>query len=216
MVREALRVSSSLSFVRPVQVLPITHAGMKYCDDRLGLCVSIPEGAVPEGLILHLEVGMCLHGPFKFPANTSSIAPILLLYPQENITLQKCIKITLPHIIDCAQESDVETLGIQVVKADHILGAYPETHLPFSFVDTDSKIVFEQIGQNENFQNYATFSLTHFCFLSLRVNKKMKSEVAKRKAFCVSPLYPTRVTAATPAFTYHFPITYYMDPWLEV
>ena len=215
-VQEALKLSSSLTFVKPVQVLRITYAGMKYCDHRLGLCISVPEGAIQKGLQLHLEIGMCLYGPFKFPIATAPISPILMLCPQEDIALQKPIEVTLPHSIDGAKESDIKALGIRVVKADHIyetpLGEDPH----FLFLDTRFKVVFKQIIQDKNVQEYATFSLEHFCFVSLRNSENMKSVVAKRNSLCICPLYPSRIPAATPGLTYHLPITYYMDPWIEV
>lgn len=216
-VRESLKLSH-LTFVKPVQVLQITHAGIKYQDDKLGLCVIFPEGAIPKNCKLCLEVGMSLFGPFKFPMNTTPISPILMLCPQEDISLQKPFSVTLPHIIDKATEGDVEAMGIGVVKANHTAEAYLGTQKQFSFEDTDSKVVFEQIRQfeDENSKEYATFSLTHFCFISLRINESMKLEVRKRKSFCIGPFYPTRISVTTPVLTFHFPITYYMDPWLEV
>ena len=108
-----------ISFIKPVVVLQVSSKASKYCDDSLGLCIDIPEGAIPEGSLLQLKVGMCLYGPFKFPGNLYPIAPVLMLYPQNDIQLQKNIRITLPHIIEDAKDSDVNNLGIQVIKADH-------------------------------------------------------------------------------------------------
>ena len=215
-VQEAVKLAPSLTFIKPLEVLQVFNAGLKHCDDCLGLCIDIPEGAVPVGVVLHLEVGMSLYGPFEFQDETSLISPILMLYPQEDITLLKPIRVTLPHMIDQANERDVEALGIRVVKADHSLQC--ASSAKYVFTDVDANITFERKGQDENIKEFATFSLIHFCFISLR--SKTNSEVATRKGYCICPFYPTRVSSATATpgheFTYHLPITYYMDPWLEV
>ena len=184
-----------------------------HSDSDLGLCIDIPAGAIPEDLQLRLEVGMSLFGPFKFQPNSSPISPILMLCPQEDIALQKPIKITLPHILDGLVDSDVEALGIRVTKADHqFLFSYLGGPLQCVFEDLDleqSKISFETRDDKE----YAIFSISHFCFLCLRQNTKCKS--VKGKNYCISPMYPME-TAQGSALTYHFPVTYYVDPWIKV
>ena len=209
-------MSSLLKFVKPVEVLQVTHEGKDFFEDSLGVCIKFPKGAIPKGSQLHLEVGMCLYGPFEFPANTSPIAPILTLCPQESIPLLKPITITLPHIIDQATESDVKDAGIKVLKADHncLLQGTPDLPSLYVFEDIDSSISFEQIGD----ENYATFPLLHFCFITLRRDRSIQSDFAKRIniTYCISPLYPRNIAAATSEIPYHYPITYYMKPCFEV
>ena len=217
-VQEALEMPSSLRFIGPVQVLRITHAGIKYCNDKLGLCINIPQGAIIKGLELHLEVGMSLYGPFEYPAGTSPISPILMLCPQENVTLQKPIEVTLPHCIDQASQADVKALGIRIVKADHsqhlAVCTMLEDQVRFSFMDMDEAETDIRFSQDGDAKEYVTFSLSHFCFISLR--SATSSEAARRKGFCIIPLQPIRFPPACNGITYHLPITYYMSPWLEV
>ena len=198
-----------LKFIKPVEELLISHKGLLYDETSLGLCIDFPQGAIPKGQLLKLKVGMCLYGPFKFPDNTSPIAPILMLRSQEDIFLQKPVKVTLPHIIHQATENDVEALEIRVVKADHTRDVKT-----FVFTDIDPKETNINFSQDEDIKEYATFFLSHFCFISLR--SATTSEAARKKGFCISPMYPVRVTETTSQYTYHLPITYYMDPWLVV
>ena len=189
-------------FINPAEVLCISSKGNVYREDSLGLCIDIPEGAVPEGSLLHLEIGMCLYGPFKFCGDL--LAPILMLHPKNVVKLSKQIIVTIPHIVEDATDSDVEAFGIQVIKADH----NTET----------SECIFDSIGECDlcfhplGGHKCATFSLPHFCFISLQATHGLK-ELARRKAYCVCPLLPPIQTGP---FTYHLCLTYFMKPFLKV
>ena len=193
-------LSSPLNFIKPAEVIQVTDKGILYSEESIGLWIDIPKGAIAKGLQLGLKVGMSLHGPFQYPAETSSIAPILMLCPDKDITLLKPIKVTLPHNIHQATKYSLETLGIHVVKANHSTG--------YVFEDiSESKISLETREMKE----YAVFSVTHFCFLSLRCDSSSKA--ARTKTCCIGPMYPSEFKFPC---TYHLPITYYMDPWIEV
>ena len=211
LVCQTLKFSNKLSFIKPVEVLQISSKGKQYCDYSTGLCIDIPEGAVPEDSIVQLEIGMCLFGPFKFPGNLNPIAPILMLCPQNDVHLNKNMRVTLPHIIEDAIDSDEEALGIQVVKADHN-----------DLVEGD-ECVFDTIlatGASEisfhcnNGRELITFSLPHFCFITLRA--KYSKEVAERAGYCVCPLFPTPKAVTSESGDYCLCVTYFMDPCLEV
>lgn len=207
-----MKFSPSLKFMTSVESVRVTSKGKIYNSISLGIGIDIPEKAIPAGELLEVNIGICLYGPFKFPTKTFPIAPILSLHPQSNIPLLKPIKITLPHIIDQATENDIEALGIRVIKADQLPGM---SRYVFKDMDpTETNITFETRGQDKYTEEYATFSISHFCFLCLRSDTS--SEAAKRKGFCISPMYPTTTSATPSAFTYHLPLTYYMRPWLEV
>ena len=172
-----------------------------YKDDSLGISITVPEGAVPEFTIFPIEVGTCLYGPFQFQQGSSLIAPILMLCPQKNIPLNKPIIVTLPHILVEATESDIKSRNIQVVKADHAI---------FRGSDLE-KCVFKDIDQCESHasfddQNNITFSVSHFCFLSVRAKN------SKKKKCCICPL----IDRATGVFTYRLCVTYFMKPCIQV
>ena len=133
---------SSMTFVKPVEELEVTHKKTKYYyhDVDLGLTIDIPEGTIPEGSVLRLKVGMALYGPFQFQIGSFPITPILMLFPLEKITLQRPITIKLPHILDQVTMHDVEALGIRVMKANHeLLCAYTGESSKYIFKDMDQK-----------------------------------------------------------------------------
>ena len=211
-VREALKFPS-LSFVKPVEVLQISHRGLNYRDDDLGLCVDIPAGAIQQDLYQRLEVAMSLFGPFQFQANTSPIAPILMLCPQEEIALEKPIKITLSHYLDDIVDSDIEALGIKVTKADHrsLFNDLREP-LQYLFEDLESEQCEISLQRQDDFQ-YVTFSISHFCFITIR--QETSKESMKGKKYCISPKCPVDTAFKSP-LTYYFPIIYYEKAWIKV
>ena len=192
-----------LPFVKPVKVFSVSSSGGVYRDDSLGVCIKVPKGAVPEGNVLRLEVGMCLYGPFKFPSGTTPIAPVLMLCPQQEIELKEPVLVTLPHIINRACTADVDGLGIKVVEAGH------QSPLP-QFEDIDAHIIFESDGDEE----YAKFSLSHFRFISLRAESKR--EKALQFGYCICPMYPIQTKLAKLELKYHLAVTYCSLPWREV
>lgn len=189
-----------LSFIKPVKLFQVTKKGEEYVDDSLGLHIVVPEGAVSEDYHLKLEVGMCLHGPFLLPPRTIRTSPILMLHPQENTILRKPIEVTLPHIVSKV----TKTCDIQVIKADfRAKGQY-------SFCDIECSI---NMHRKYN-KSYATFSLTHFCFISLRA--KIDRQEALTCGYCICALCPFPLPPACSSFSYFLALTFDMDPCIEV
>lgn len=204
--------SSSLPYIKPIQQLTLDKAGGTYSDETLGIVINIPEGAIEEHNQTVLYVGMCLYGPFTFPQDSAPIAPVLMLHPKQSISLLKPIRVTMPHMLDQANDYDIKPLGIKVIKAAH-------DHTPTT--DEARDFIFKDLNQEEccisltsrGDKSFASFSLLHFCFITLRATTSR--EVAKRRGYCICPLYPIQVLPNTTA-TFHLIVTYYMDPWLEV
>ena len=206
-IHQALRFSTILPFIKPVKVLQVSSKGKQYHDISLGLCINIPEGAVPEGCLLQLEVGMCLHGPFKFPDNQYPISPILMLCPQTDIKLNRSIKVTLPHVMT---NESVGTLGIQVIKADHAGLIFGDT-CSFDHIFGDSS----HLAHIKDGKGYITFSLQHFCFVALRTASTCGE--AERAGYCLCPLFSSQSNILLPNnFTFYLCVTYFMDACFEV
>ena len=202
--------SSMIPFIRPLDEFEVSSSGRKYSNDSLGLYIEIPEEAVPEGSLLRLEVGMCLYGPFKFPKDMYPIAPILMLCSKSDIKLHRSVNITVPHIIADAKHTDIETHGIQVIKADH-------TSLLIA-----GECIFDNVIQDSNlsFKTYkgfglATFSLPHFSFVSI-FEKRDNIEIAKERGYCICPLLPSPSAYSSATLTFYLCVTYFMQPCLEV
>ena len=89
----------ALSFLQPIEVVTLTSRGSIIINDKEGISIHVPDGAVPVRRRMHLEIGSAMHGNFSFPENMQPVSPILWMCPQEDIALQKPFKITLPHAV---------------------------------------------------------------------------------------------------------------------
>ena len=207
---QILQFYSKLPFIKPVEVFQISSRGGQYRNDSLGLCIDVPEGAVPEGRLLQLEIGMCLYGPFKFPGNLYPIAPILMLCPQSNIKLSRRLRITLPHIISDADEGEIDFFDVQVIKADHT-SLFTATETIFDNIIGESNLSLHTSSNCE----VATFELSHFCFVTLRATANLQ-ELAERMGYCICPLLPSPKAMSSGNFMYPLCVTYHIKPCLEV
>ena len=202
-----LQFSSIFPFIKPVDKLEISSNSGRYCNVPLGVYIDIPRGAVPESRLLRVEVGVCLYGPFEFPGNLYPITPILMLHPQHDVQLNKSVRITLPHVIESATDTDVKALGIKVIKGSPNCQLGESGQYVFDKTIEDSNLSFYTIGS----KGFVTFLLSHFCFITVLASTKR--EVAERAMCCICPLfYPT----SSMNFKYCLCVTYYMDPFLEV
>ena len=54
-----------------------TTEGRKFTDSTNDFSLEIPEGAIPEGERLTIDVGVALFGPFQFPEGLRPVSPVL-------------------------------------------------------------------------------------------------------------------------------------------
>ena len=93
--------------------------GLNYTINGHDITVDIPQGAVPEGKNIEIEVGVAVNGPFGFPENAMPISPffwIRLLDGNVKSELQKAFKIVLPH---CFARDKLLHHQISFVKAEY-------------------------------------------------------------------------------------------------
>ena len=84
-------------FLSPVHMYTCDNHGTKVSVN--GVRVTIPPGAVPDGVVINIEMGVALYGPFKFSDNHQQVSPILWFCVRENVQLLLPIKFKLPHIV---------------------------------------------------------------------------------------------------------------------
>ena len=194
-------------FIKPVDTVEISSNGGRYCNVPLGVYIDIPRGAVPESCLLRVEVGVCLYGPFEFPDNLYPITPVLMMHPRHDIQLNKRLRIMLPHVIESAEDTDIEVLGIEVIKGSPSCVLGDSDRYVFNTVIKDSDISFCTLEG----KGYLTFHLSHFCFIAVRASTMRVN--AERCGYCICPLFrPT----SSKNFEYHLCVTYYMDTFHEV
>ena len=160
-----------------------TEKGLMHADKEYGLVIEIPEGAVPGGMRLTLDVALRLYGPFHYPRKSRRISPIVWVCVRdfENFRFLKPVKISLQHCLKIQKSDDLETLGVRFLKAGH---SCDESGL-FSFQETDGVV---EPGASED---YLTFSTTHFCYMCLVSNEKL--DTLERIKYCLTPYHPQPV-----------------------
>ena len=128
----------ALSFLQPMEVVTLTSKGVEIINEKESISVHVADDTVPVGRILHLELGSSMHGRLSFPTNVSPVSPILWICPQEDIPLQKPIKITLPNKVKY-EEGTTESM---FMKAHHETPLIMPTSLEYTFK-------FEEIVDHE-------------------------------------------------------------------
>ena len=63
--------------VKPTATLPhCTSEGIEYNDEWNDFTLKIPQGAIPEGESLTIDIGVALYGPFQYPEGLRPVSPV--------------------------------------------------------------------------------------------------------------------------------------------
>ena len=200
--------SLSCEFVAPLQDVPFVEEISSYtCDDRGAtlsihdITVTIPPGAIPDEVTAHIEMGVALYGPFKFPDNCQPVSPILWFCIQEDIELLLPLTFRLPHVI-----ADLSQANITFAKTNHI-----------TYQDSAKRDVFtfERVSNGEldfaKESGYGILSSKHCCFLCL--NAEITKDLALEKGYCLHILIENRSPAS---YRILLIFTYFLKTCFEV
>lgn len=210
-------------FQDQVQILEFDSTGREYKNSEHGITISIPEGAIPQGEIVHMEVAVALHGPFQFSSGKRPISPILWLCTQEDVTFLKPFTIVLPHTMIDLSPDDVQKFGVSFAKADH---------RSTTLHDGKQKYVFKSFRQDvtaaletDNGRGFAILQVDHCCFLCLQMNEKDKvppeiaHQMAKKMGYyihCIECLEAQYPSASPPRDVIHFCVSYFLETCIKV
>ena len=201
----------TVPFIKPVQELQITSEGCDFIDDSLGLRIFVPEGIVSKEKVLTLQFGMALHGPFEVSSGqlSSLISPILMLHCLNGTKLVEDlpVTITLPIIISHAVDSDSKKYNIKAMKAKYI-----STSNCFTF-EEDYSCSIHLFSEND--RSYASISLSHFCFIALLADSKLKDRAMDLDC-CICPMCPSQEALSSGSFSYYLCVTFYIQPCIMV
>jgi len=149
---------SLVPYMDPVEVVMCDSKGGVFYSSTHDFGFAIPEGAIPEGDSINIEVGVTLTGPFDFPQGSKPVSPIVRLCVQQqpNYQFLKPVEVVLPHYLDLTSEEDSSELQIGFMKAGHTLNDNQE----YKFQKVDLS--------NAHFKHeYGIILTNHFCFLCI-------------------------------------------------
>ena len=170
------------------QVLECDYKGLAYNVSDHDVTLRIPEGAVSKGETVHLELGVCLYGPFTFPDNTRPISPIIwLCLLEENYELQETFEISVPHFLMYLTKQRIRHLQTSFAKAYHtgIEAEDKNTSYMYNFHQLDSQPSF--VSKNE--KNFAILTSKHCCFFCLLAQNTR--ELAVAAGYCLVRIEPS-------------------------
>ena len=154
--------------------------GVRYVDEANDFSLEIPDGAIPEGKTLTIDVGVALHGPFQFPDGLRPVSPMfwVCVRDQPNFHFSKPVRVTIPHFLNLKTESDIQSLGLTFLKASH----NPNSQQMYQFLPTDGDMNFEPLNR------FGVLETTHFC--SLCIVCRDMPECLERTTFCINAVLP--------------------------
>jgi len=149
--------NSNVHFMDDIEVLHCDSNGGRYYNSLHDIHVEVPKGAVPEGMLVKLEVGVALFGAFLFPAGMKAVSPILWLctHPKEFMFLLP-IEVKLPHCLQLTSHEDITSLQLGFLKGGH--NSDDKGNIPFRYFD---QATFQPHS------SYGTIHIKHFCYLCL-------------------------------------------------
>ena len=161
-----------------------TSEGRKFTDDVNDFSLEIPEGAIPDGERLTIDVGVALFGPFQFPEGLRPVSPVFWVCVRDNpnFRFSKPVTVTISHFLDLENDEDIQSLGLAFLKADHNKN-YDRLH---ELQPTDGEMKFEPS------QKFGVLKTTHFC--SLCIACRDRPDVLTKTSFCITSVLPKCAT----------------------
>ena len=169
-----------IPFLGPVTVVTCDHRGRQFKNEEHDITVTIPEGAIPEGLVVHFELAVAIIGPFNFSGSRRPISPILWMCPQETFEFQKPFTITLPHFLTEAKPEDLENVAFSKA-TEYCYYTNPDGEHLYDFKthpDADKPHFFSEDGVN-----YGSFQTSHCCLYCLENKKWTRDDMLKAGYF---------------------------------
>ena len=172
--------------------------GKQFTNEANDFSLEIPQGAIPEGERLTVDVGVALSGPFQFPEGLRPVSPVFWACVRDNAKFQfsKPVTVTIPHFLDLENDEDIKSLGLTFLKANHS----KNSDGLYQFRPTDGEMDFEPS------QTFGVLNTTHFC--SLCIACRDRPDVLTRTSFCITSVLPQCATIGKKQNAFFF-ITFY-------
>ena len=181
--------------VKPTATLSeCTNKGVKYYDEANDFSLEIPEGAIPEGETVTIDIGVALYGPFQYPEGLRPVSPVFWLCVRDKkfFHFLRPVTVTIPHFLDLENHNDIESLGLTFLKGDHEMNSQQM----YQFQQAEGNVLFEPL------KKHGVLQTTHFCYLC--ISSKISLKMIRKAMFCVYAAIPRAMSPREPAYVYFF------------
>ena len=185
-------------WMEPVGTLTdCTSDGKSYYDEQNDLRLEIPEGAIPEGVTVTIDIAVALYGPFQYPEGLRSVSPVFWVCVRgyKNFRFLKPVRITIEHCLSLDKDTDTHSLGLTFLKGDHS-------------ESTNQKYILQRLQGDEKYDfandNHAVLHTNHFCYQCIASN--ISKEFLGSANFGILVLTPKEFVYSKPVLVYFFVI----------
>ena len=191
--------------VKPTATLPhCTSQGIEYNDEWNDFTLKIPQGSIPEGESLTIDIGVALYGPFQYPEGLRPVSPVfwICVRDEERFHFLKPVEVTLPHFLTLDGEEDVQSLGLAFLKGDHEMSLKQKTH----FQQAEGTALFRPGS------DYGVLHTHHFSYLC--ITSKISKETIQKAKFCMFATIPRVFDTHNPSYAFFF-VTFFLETCRE-
>lgn len=198
---------SNVPFIDAVETVTFTHNGGQYTSESHDIRITIPKGAIKKHMVVHLQVGVAIYGPFSFPDANRPVSPIIWISVTPNTNLKKPIEITVPHFVRASSQSSPKNLVF--LKAACRIKSTSRTK------KYEAKYHFSKVAENNqqfNNESYGTVFTKDSCFFCIVGDTISNSTL--RANYCLIPVIPKPVAQTT--WRIHYYVIYLLKTYIHV
>ena len=96
-----------------------THSQQEYHNEDNDFRLVIPEGAIPVGDSITIDIGVALFGPFQYPPNIRPVSPVFWVSVRghQNYRFLEPLRVTIGHCLKLCDDSNLPALGLTFMTA---------------------------------------------------------------------------------------------------
>jgi hypothetical protein len=155
----------------------------------------IPEGAIPVGDSITIDIGVALFGPFQYPPNIRPVSSVFWVSVRghQNYRFLKPLRVTIEHCLNLSgcDDAEIVDVGLQFMKA-------------CPAPNTSGKYVFSSAAEDQDFLTQSFHGSLMDRFTAVCICASATPDTVRQTAYQLSVVHPTPVRANGTCHTVHF------------
>ena len=214
------RTSGSISFTMSPIILKYEGEELEYHSQEHNFTITIPRGALKKKGTVEIQIGLAIHGPFRFPERSQNVSPILWLCSIPETKFRKPVQVSLPHCVTDAhlgalkRRKQEEGLLLHFATASLKSGpANKSRRQQFEFNPAEGEETFSVDGDMTG--SLATKHLSPMCIVATASKvQHLQRQLALRASYCIIPVIPAAISGQ--CWSIHFCLTFNLHSCIEV